>query len=69
MDVKRQNRVEIKSWPDPQNKKLWFYQITKHYETPILEKPKKDWEKMAENMRRIQVHEASGKEKQLELFG
>lgn len=27
-DVKERHGVEINSWPDPENSKLWFYQIT-----------------------------------------
>ena len=37
-DLKRKHNVEIKSFPDPVNKKLWWYQIVKEGAAPVKSK-------------------------------
>jgi hypothetical protein len=51
-DLKKKYRVEIKSYPDPENRKLWFYQIVKESE-PMHEKPKHSIESRVELARKL----------------
>ena len=65
-DLKRRYRVEIKSWPDSSNRKLWVYQMVKEYEKKAQRK-EFDLEKKLEITRNM-VFERK-KEIQTDLFG